>query len=370
MPAYAPLTGDDYMVILDSNCLWIRSLYSYLLYSGDYKTINELLPSADKLMNLLNSYTNEMGMLDSPPFAYWLDHTLNDRTGANLNLNGHYLGTLEDYSKILEWLNNTEESDNYSSRAKTLRQSLHLLWDEDKQLFADAYTNDMRSKQFSEHGNAMALACNIATPEQAKIIANALLEKDNHNYIKRENGITMVSPAMSYFLHKGLADYGYEEASLQLLYDRFKQMLNPETNGTLWEEWWRHGTGRTGKFQERTRSDAQTESVFPPALIAEYIFGLKPTKPGMKEVVISKPNFNLGNIEGEFPSPQGKLSIHWKIKNNFRLNISVPKGMTAMIDIKRLIRKNTMEINCKEFDQNSMKDDLLELKHGDYDIKF
>ncbi|MBG7630579.1 MAG: alpha-L-rhamnosidase N-terminal domain-containing protein, partial [Bacteroidetes bacterium] len=67
MPAYAPLTGDDYMTILDSNCLWVRSLYNYLLYSGDYITVKELLPAAEKLMTLLNSYTNALGMLDNPP---------------------------------------------------------------------------------------------------------------------------------------------------------------------------------------------------------------------------------------------------------------------------------------------------------------
>ena len=42
--------------------------------------------------------------------------------------------------------------------------------------------------------------------------------------------------------------------------------FNTTTNGTLWEEWWRNGTGRTGEFQKRTRSDAQTESVFPPTV--------------------------------------------------------------------------------------------------------
>ena len=74
MPAYAPLTGDDFMVILDSNCLWIRSLYSYLLYSGDYETVKELLPFAERLMKLLNSYTNKLEMIDSPPFALSLIH--------------------------------------------------------------------------------------------------------------------------------------------------------------------------------------------------------------------------------------------------------------------------------------------------------
>ena len=48
MPAYAPLTGHDDMVILDSNCFWIRGLRNYLLYSGDRTTARELLPTARK----------------------------------------------------------------------------------------------------------------------------------------------------------------------------------------------------------------------------------------------------------------------------------------------------------------------------------
>jgi alpha-L-rhamnosidase len=107
MPAYAPLAKDDYMIIMDSNCLWIRSLRNYFLHSGDRKTVREVLPAARKLMDLLHSYTNELGFLYNPPYAYWLDHALNDRRGANLNLNGHYLGALEDFVEVLEWSDDT-----------------------------------------------------------------------------------------------------------------------------------------------------------------------------------------------------------------------------------------------------------------------
>ncbi len=97
MPAFAPLAGDDYMIILDSNCLWVRSLRNYLLFSGDRQTAIELLPTARLLMHLLHSYTNSHGLLDSPPYAYWLDHAVNDRRGANFCLNGHYLGARRGY---------------------------------------------------------------------------------------------------------------------------------------------------------------------------------------------------------------------------------------------------------------------------------
>ena len=368
MPAYAPLRGDDYMVILDSNILYIRSLYNYLLYSGDYKTVKELLPSAEKLMGLLHSFTNELGMIDSPPYSYWLDHTLNDRVGANLCLNGHYLGALDDYSKILKWLDKTEESDHVKATSEKLRKSLNLLWDEEKQLFADALIDGRLSNQFSEHGNAMALACKVANPEQAELVAQQLLADDNHNYIKRENGITMVSPAMSYFLHKGLADNGYEEASLQLLHKRFNKMLDPNTNGTLWEEWWRNGTGRTGKFQERTRSDAQTESVFSPDLFTQFILGVEVTIPGMKEVLISKPTTTLTKIQGAIPTQTGLLYIQWDLGSEGQLKIQVPKNMKVKIDVSSFISKDKNEIKLNG--DKVVEKDFTILDTGTYSFSF
>jgi len=346
MPAYAPAASDDYMVILDSNCLWIRSLRNYLLYSGDYKTTRELLPTAMKLMALLHSYTNSLGMIDNPPFAYWLDHALNDRRGANFNLNGHYLGALEDIAQILLWLNDSQSSE-FAQRAKVLRKSLQdYLWDEEKQLFADALIDGTRSEMFSEHANAMALALHIATPDQGKSIAAQLLIDDKHNYIQRVSGITMVTPAMSYFLFKGLCEYGYIDESFSLFRSRFDKMLEPETNGTLWEEWWLDAIGRSGILQKgRTRSDAQTESAFPPALFAEFLLGIKPAKPGMKEVIITKSTSGLKNIEAEIPSPEGKLKVQWFVdKAEGELILDIPGEMIVKLDLGSLLVTNTGEV--------------------------
>ena len=216
MPAYAPLGKDDYMVILDSNCLWIRSFWTYFLYSEDTKTVKELLPAASKLMDLMHGFTNDLGMMYNPPYPYWLDHSKNDRRGANLNLNGHYLGALEDFAKVLNAIGD-KRTGIFNKRTNLLRQSLQkYLWDDKKQLFADAYIEGERSIQFSEHANAMALSLKIATPKQAKAIATKLLESDELNYINRASRMTMVTPAMSYFLHKGLCEYGYISESFEL----------------------------------------------------------------------------------------------------------------------------------------------------------
>lgn len=368
MPAYAPLATKDYMVILDSNCLWIRSLYNYYLYSGDEITIHQLLPKAKELMELLHSFTNDLGMIDNPPYAYWLDHTLNDRNGANTNLNGHYLGALKDFQQLLNWLQQ-ESSEVYGQRAEKLSRFMQkYLWSEEKGLFADAYINGKLSTQFSEHANAMALGENIATQEQANRIIEQLLKEDNHNFVKRENGTTMVTPAMSYFLHKGIANYGHEDASLNMLYNRFKHMLDPTTNQTLWEEWWLDGTGRSGKFiGGRTRSDAQTESVFPPALIAEFIFGIKPITPGMTTMHLKQPNTYLKTIEGIIPTPQGNITISWSLNQKEKLHLIIPKGMKIILDT---ISFNTQNIKINKKKAVINNDNTIILSSGDYSIQY
>ncbi len=373
MPAYAPLAKDDFMIIMDSNCLWIRSLRDYFLHSGDELSVQQLLPAARKLMTLLHSYTNQLGLIDNPPYPYWLDHALIDRRGANLNLNGHYLGALEDFAEVLRWLND-EESTTYEDRAQHLRQSIRQhFWEPKKQRFADALIDGQTSELAGEHGNAMALAMNIATPEQAQLVAQQLLANDELTYVKRASGMTVVTPAMSYFLHKGLANYGYIDESLALFRRRFNKMLLPNTNQTLFEEWWLDKTGRSGKAKPTSRSDAQTESCFPPALFGEFLLGVKPTQPGMKEVEIYRTSSLLTHIEGQVPSPYGLLRVTWTFeKTGGELKIDIPKGMQVKLHLNSLKTddRHLIQINNRTLSATEKKQPYTRLDSGKYVIEF
>jgi len=335
MPAYAPQMNNNFMVILDSNLLWLSSLHHYLLYTGDETTVRKLVPTANKLITLLDNYTNEDGLLDEPPFAYWLDHAKNDRRGANLNLNGHYLHALENYAQILAWLK-LKGVEKYHRQSQSIRQAIkQKFWHQKKGLFVDALINNKQSNKFSEHGNAMALALKIATKEQANRVIKQLLKDDDNNRIIRANNMTVVTPAMSYYLHKGIANYGYIDESFALLNQRFSHMLAPQTNGTLWEEWWLNGTGRSGKFVDngRTRSDAQTESAFAPALFAEFLVGLEPISPGMTTIKLVNRQHSIKDIAATIPTPNGKLKVSWlKEANQKKLKITIPKGVQVALD--------------------------------------
>jgi hypothetical protein len=358
MPAYAPLKSDDYMVILDSNLLWIRSLHQYYLFSGDQITTTRLLDSAHKLMELLHSFTDQLGLINKPPYPYWLDHANLDRAGANFTLNALYLGALEDFSQLLKWLKK-KKANVYAERASHLKNSLReYFWNEKEGLFADALLESGLSNKYSEHTNGMALALKIATVDQGRSIVEKLLADDPNLFIKRSTGITIVTPAMSYFLHQGIAYYGDVDASFNLLRKRFDHMLAAQHNGTLWEEWWLDGTGRSGKFDpQQTRSDAQTESAFIPALFAEFLLGVKPSKPGMEEMSLELPQTKIKKITSTIPSPMGNISVKWNraLSKNKSLQLVIPKGMEIKLDVEsfKMPQGKSLRINDKKIPETS-----------------
>ncbi|MCP4781931.1 MAG: hypothetical protein GY903_06660 [Fuerstiella sp.] len=375
MPAYAPRHGEDFMVILDSNCFWIRGLHQYLLYSGDDTSARELLPAARKLLSLLHSFTNSDGLLDNPPHAYWLDHALNDRRGANFCLNGHYVAALEDFALVLEWLNEPA-ADIYRERAQRIRVALsRQLWDPDRKLFADAIIDGKRSDRFSEHANATALALRIGTSEQTEAVATQLGRNGNHDFVRRESGIVMVTPAMSYFLHAGLCEAGYADESWNLLCARFMHMVTPKTSGTLWEEWWLDGSGRSGTFKPNTagRSDAQTESAFSPDLFSRYILGIEPTQPGLREVALRYYASNrLLRRKGAVPTPSGLLEVAWNVSPaEFRITLQSPAGTSVKVDLASLgsPTQDRISINNKPTSAQQVNDGYIVLPPGNHVVR-
>ncbi|VGO16394.1 hypothetical protein PDESU_04985 [Pontiella desulfatans] len=370
MPAYAPRHGGDFMVILDSNCFWIRGLHQYLIHSGDEETVRALLPAARKLMELFAGYSNQDGLIDSPPYPYWLDHVVQDRRGANFCLNGHYLGAVEDFAAVLQFFGE-DDAGAFAALGQRMRAGLTEFYVEDRSLFCDAMIDGVHSDLFSEHANAMALAMGIASPEQQKAIAEKLLAAGTGDFVKHDDGTIMVTPAMSYFLHKGLCEAGFIDESFALLEERFNPMLEEEHNGTLWEEWWLDATGRSGKRRPfpAGRSDAQTESAFPPALMTEYLLGIKAVSPGMQRVKLNYyASERILHRKGSVPTPRGLITVEWKADaSSIQLNLTVPEETEVALDRAGLGRSDSRHMLVNG-ERTPFEGPYLKLSPGTYRV--
>ena len=178
---------------------------------------------------------------------------------------------------------------------------------------------------------------------------------------------------MSYFLHKGLCEYGYIDESMQLFKRRFDKMLHPTTNQTLWEEWWLEGSGRTGKMNySKSRSDAQTESAFPPALFAEYLLGIEPVKPGMSEIIVRHTQTDVNDIQAQIPTPQGIFSINKKSNGKESLiKLGIPEGVIVKLDIQSYYNasKKTIKLNGKRMITKHDSGSFYEISEGEHQLE-
>ena len=152
-------------------------------------------------------------------------------------------------------------------------------------------------------------------------------------------------------------------------------MLQEGSNGTLWEEWWLDATGRSGVLVKgRSRSDAQTDSAFPPALFAEFILGVRPTKPGFEEVIVFHPKSGLEKAEGEIPSPLGNLVVQWALQEDGGgvLNIEVPEGMRVNLDLASLgpPKARGVSVNGRRLERSKEVSPYFELRKGEHAVEF
>ena len=141
----------------------------------------------------------------------------------------------------------------------------------------------------------------------------------------------------------------------------------------LWEEWWLDATGRNGQKRPKSRSDAQTESAFPPALFAEYLLGVQVTQPGWKEVALNRMPSTLSHIQGVVPTPLGPLFVEWNFKKDTsgELIVVIPEGMQIAFNSSslNLPKGKTIKWNEKALEIDS-ENPVVHLPKGRHRILF
>jgi hypothetical protein len=152
-------------------------------------------------------------------------------------------------------------------------------------------------------------------------------------------------------------------------------MLSPHDNGTLWEEWWLDGTGRSGTLRPIAsgRSDAQTESAFFPGLFSRYVLGIEPVEPGLRDVVLRYyPANRLRRRLGTVPTPSGLLGVGWEITpTEYLISLQIPTATTVRIDLSSLgVRpSNEILLNGIAASAQQLKDGFLVVSPGDHTVR-
>jgi len=352
LPAAAPVTTYKGQRFLDAPLFWVLGLHDYYLYTGDTSTVSDLLPAAGKVLERLREWENKDGLIDSPPYPYWIDHADLDRSGANFSLNALYLLALEDYTSMERWAGNLPVASAFEKRAEKLRLTLrNKFWNSDKKLFSEALTEGKLSETYSEQANSLAIVAGVATPEQQVEIVK--------EFVVNKSARLVPSVLFMHYITESLFISGHGIEALSMLKERYRGMMN-EGSGTLWEDWSLSATKKSGTYQPNSsRSVVQAENTFITHSLTRWLLGMQPVKPGMKEVILSYNPCGLAEIKGAIPSPYGLISIAWgETKKGKTLEVEIPEGINVSLDMMSLdLKKNLILL-----DGGNVSVDLKKLK--------
>ena len=306
------------------------------------------------------------GIIESPPFGYWIDHADLDRSNANFAFNALYLLTMKDYRDILRWMGDDKEAQKFEDKIASLRVNMHnRFWDPEEKLFCEAVDGERRSTKFSEHANSLAIVTGIATPEQEAEIVNEIIDNNSARLV----------PAVLFmhFIAEALFVSGHGKEAVSLLKSRYGSMKK-DGSPTLWEEWSMSVTHRSGRFEPiNRRAYAQGENAFPAYSLMRWVLGVQPVKPGLSEVVLSCNLCGLSEVEGAVPTPRGTIQMAWKKgKKAISLEVQVPEGLELKVDLtsEDLRGKKMVAMDGQNFVINELSSGTIEVPAGRHNLKF
>lgn len=79
----------------------------------------------------------------------------------------------------------------------------------------------------------------------------------------------------------------------------------------------------------------------PTADLSRYVLGIQPVIPGFQEWRVNPQTLDLNWAQGEYPIPQGKISVDWSFDSNDQLEMTViaPKGTNGTVYLPSPLRK-------------------------------
>jgi hypothetical protein len=235
-------------------------------------------------------------------------------TPVNTVVNAFHLRALACMAEMARALHQEADAVHYAALESTARTAFQeKLFDATRGLYRDGEGTE----HCSLHANLFPLAFDLVPPEHRAYLAQWLGDR----------GMVCSVYAAQYLL-EGLFENDQAAKAIALITaptDRsWRHMVESGTTIT-WEAWdqrykpsqdWNHAWGAA-----------------PANLLPRYVLGAQPLTPGWCRATIRPNPGSLQSAEGRIPTPLGPVQIHWDNVNRFKLELSLPVGMSARVEL-------------------------------------
>jgi hypothetical protein len=302
--------------IMDYTFYWFKSVLDYYLYSGDEAFVQEMYPRMKTLMDYCLGRVNAEGMAEGQPddwiFVDWVDFPMHKR-GVLAFEQILFWKALETMAMVAPLASSQEgkaESAYYQELADALRKKVKtLFWDEGKKAFLHAIEDGQMNPQITKFPNMFAILYDFVPEEdKEKLMQTVMLNK------KIE---PITTPYMRFYELAALCQMGYQDEVLPEIKGYWGGMLR-EGATSFWEKYnpEESGTQHLAMYgRPYGKSLCHAWGASPVYLLGKYFLGVNPTKPGYTEYEIKPTLGGLEWMEGEVPTPFGKICVKMDAHN-------------------------------------------------------
>ena len=292
--------------IMDYTFYWFKSVHDYYLYTGDIDFIREIYPRMVTLMDYCIERTNAEGLMEGQPddwiFVDWVDFPMHKR--GTLCFEQILFAEALRVMAECDCLCNKDSDGYYQKEAeRTLKRVKELFWSPDHHAFLHAMEDGVMNNQITKFPNMFAIIYGDVSDEESKqVLEHVMLNPD----IPR-----ITTPYMRFYELEALCMMGQQQHVLPEMKAYWGGMLR-EGATTFWEKYNPEEKGKQhlamyGRPYGKSLCHAWGAS--PLYIIGKYFLGLRPTKPGYEEYEVRPALGGLQWMEGEVPTPFGKISI-------------------------------------------------------------
>ena len=311
--------------IMDYTFYWFKSILDYYQYTGDTTFIREIYPRMVTLMDYCIVRTNTNGLMEGLPddwiFVDWVDFPMHKRGELCFEqiLFVEALRAMAVCSRLCD-----DDDDGYyqMEAERTLKKVKDLFWSEECHAFLHAIEDGTMNPQITKFPNMFAIICDDVTPTDKKSIMEHVMLNPSVDPI--------TTPYMHFYELEALCTMGLQEKVLKEMKAYWGGMLR-EGATSFWEKYNPEEKGiqhlaMYGRPYGKSLCHAWGAS--PIYIIGKYFLGVEPTKAGYESYEIRPVLGGLEWMEGEVPTPFGKITIKM---NQEEISVSSDGGKGTLV---------------------------------------
>ena len=294
--------------IMDYTFYWLRSIYTYYLYTGDSHFVCQIYPRMKSMMAFVISRLDANGMAEGLTgdwvFIDWADFPMSKK-GAISFEQILLCESLYSLSACAAVAGAADDAAGYARRAATLRDKIvPVFWDRQRQAFVHGVSDGKRDEQINKFANMFAIMSSLIDGTRKQTIMRSVMLNPDIPPI--------TTPYMRFYELEAICAMGMHEKALSEMRSYWGGMLHLGAT-TFWEKYNPQESGRQhlamyGRPYGKSLCHAWGAS--PLYLLGRYFLGVEPLKPGYEEYAVRPVLGSLRWIDGTVPTPFGTIHVH------------------------------------------------------------